>query len=263
MIYTHNLEIVAFQIGKISIHWYGLMYLLAFLGIFFTLNIRRQRLNFASARLFDIVIWSFIGAIIGGRIGYMFFYQFMLFLKNPLILFYIWKGGMSFHGGLLGVVVAIYIFSRVEKLHFLDIIDFGAPAIPLGLAFGRFGNFINGELWGRPTTAGDWGIIFPLAGDVLPRHPSQLYEMFFEGIVLFIVLWLYSRKMRPRMSVSAMFILLYGLARFGVEFFREPDRHLGYLLGNFLTMGQMLTLPMIFLGFILLFLSHRKYVLKQ
>ena len=257
MIYTHNLDPIAINLGAIKIHWYGIMYLLSFLAVVLILRLRISRTSWSFLRLFDIVLWCFLFGIIGARLGYMILYQLPSFLSNPLTLIYIWKGGMSFHGGLLGAIAGMAFFAFKEKMHLFEFADFVSPSIPIALAFGRLGNFINGELWGRATN-GSWGVVFLSAQDTLPRHPSQLYEMFFEGILLFIILWIYSKKPRPRMSVSALFLLLYGIARFCIEFFRQPDKHLGYILFDFLTMGQILTLPMIVLGAYLLYLSYKK-----
>jgi phosphatidylglycerol:prolipoprotein diacylglycerol transferase len=179
--------------------------------------------------------------------GYVLFYHFDLFLDNPLWLFYVWEGGMSFHGGLLGVVAVLLWFARKEQKSLLEIGDFVAPLVPLGLAAGRVGNFIGGELWGRATDQ-SWGVIFPRAQDVLARHPSQLYEAFLEGVVLFAVVWFYSAKPRAAGAVSGLFLTGYGLARISVEFFREPDAHLGFISFNIFTLGQLLSLPMVIIG---------------
>lgn len=186
--------------------------------------------------------------ILDGRLGYMLFYQFSTFIHNPMTLFQIWQGGMSFHGGLLGVAIASLIYSRLQNRNWFDVLDFLAPLVPVGLAAGRIGNFINGELWGRETTV-PWGMVFPNGGP-MPRHPSQLYEFFLEGVLLFIILWIYSAKSRPRFAVAALFLFFYGLFRFCVEFFREPDVPIGFIAEGWLTEGQLLSFPMILIGLI-------------
>jgi phosphatidylglycerol:prolipoprotein diacylglycerol transferase len=267
-----------YPIGPIGIHWYGIMYLLGFGGAWWLGQRRRAsgRLPVTHDQFSDLCFYMMIGVIVGGRIGYMLFYNTGEFLANPLILFRIWEGGMSFHGGLLGVLGAGWIWTRRHAVNFFDAIDFVAPLVPIGLGLGRLGNFINGELWGRVTDA-SWGMIFPTGVDNPPkasldelrtlaatgqldayaRHPSQLYEFALEGVVLFAVLWFYSRKPRPRYAVSGLFALLYGLFRFAVEFVRVPDVQLGYLAFDWLTMGQILSLPLIAIGLFLLVLSRR------
>jgi phosphatidylglycerol:prolipoprotein diacylglycerol transferase len=262
-----------------GIHWYGLMYLLAFLGAWWlgTRRIRAGRLPGINEEAFgDLLFYGMLGVVLGGRIGYVLFYVFDDFLANPLMLLRINEGGMSFHGGLLGVMLAAAWWTRKHRRHFFDVMDFVAPLIPLGLGFGRMGNYIGGELWGKPT-GGDWGVVFrdalpvelavqPVeqlrqlhasgALDAYARHPSQLYQAFLEGVVMMAALWLYSRKPRPRYAVSGLFALLYGSFRFLVEFVREPDAHLGYLAFGWLTMGQLLSLPLVLLGLFLLWKSH-------
>jgi len=197
-----------------------------------------------------------MGVIVGGRVGYMLFYQPGMLIDSPLSLFAIWDGGMSFHGGLLGVLVAMALFARSRALAFFTVTDFIAPLVPIGLFFGRIGNFINAELWGSPTTL-PWGMVFP-GGGPEPRHPSMLYEALLEGLVLFLLLWLFSMKPRPRMTVSGLFLAGYGVFRFGVEFVREPDAHIGYLAGGWLTMGHLLSAPMILAGIALLGWGYRR-----
>jgi len=184
--------------------------------------------------------------LLGGRIGYILFYNFFDFIHNPLVLFKVWEGGMSFHGGFLGVVVALWLLSKKTGMNLIDIGDFVAPLVPLGLAAGRMGNFINGELWGRVTDV-PWAFVFPHV-DQLPRHPSQLYEFLLEGVAMFLILWIYSAKPRSRFSVSALFLISYGVFRLLIEFFRLPDAQYGYLAFGWLTMGQLLSLPMIIVG---------------
>jgi phosphatidylglycerol:prolipoprotein diacylglycerol transferase len=206
----------------------------------------------------DLVFYVAMGVIFGGRIGYVLFYEFARFLNDPLWAFRVWEGGMSFHGGLLGVLVAMVVFARQYRKNWFDIMDFVAPLVPPGLFFGRIGNFIGGELWGRPVSNPDYplAMIFPHV-DMIPRHPSQLYEAALEGVVLFSLLWWYSSKPRPRMAVSALFLVGYGLARFTVEFFRQPDADKGFILFDWMTMGQILSSPMILGGLLLLLLAYR------
>ena len=251
---------VAFSLGPIQVHWYGLMYLLGFffVAVLGEYRRRRGRLPVSRDALSDLFFYGMMGVIVGGRVWYMLFYVDIHWIwTDPLALLKVWDGGMSFHGGLLGVLAAGWWWSRRHALHFFDTIDFVAPLVPIGLGLGRLGNFINGELWGKP---GDvpWAMIFPNAPDRLPRHPSQLYEMLLEGVVMFLVLWLVSIKPRPRYLVSGLFALLYGCFRFGVEFVRVPDPQLGYLFGTqWVTMGQMQSLPLIAIGLVLIVLSRR------
>lgn len=239
---------IAFKIGPIKVHWYGLMYLVGFAAawILATYRARQPDSSWTTEQVTDLIFYCALGVILGGRLGYMLFYDFPNFIHNPLILFKVWDGGMSFHGGLLGVFFALWLYSKKLKRSLWDLTDFIVPFAPLGLAAGRLGNFINGELWGRVTTV-PWGMIFPHAGP-LPRHPSQLYEFFLEGIVLFIILWGFSSKPRPRFAVSAMFLFCYGSFRFFCEFFRQPDPQLGFIAWGWLTMGQLLSTPMIIAG---------------
>ena len=248
MIWTHAIDPIAISVGPLQVHWYGLMYLVAFASAYTlgTYHARRSML-WSEQSLSDLIFYGALGVILGGRMGYVLFYHFDLFLDNPLWLFYVWEGGMSFHGGLLGVVAVLFWFARKEQKTLLEIGDFVAPLVPLGLAAGRVGNFIGGELWGRATDQ-SWGVIFPRAQDALARHPSQLYEAFLEGVVLFAVVWFYSAKPRAVGAVSGLFLTGYGLARISVEFFREPDAHLGFISFNIFTLGQLLSLPMVLIG---------------
>jgi len=248
MLHHPEFNPIALHIGPLSIHWYGLMYLLAF-ALVWLLGRRRIRqglMPLTPRHLEDLLFYGVLGVIVGGRVGYALFYKLGDFLARPWELFYLWQGGMSFHGGLIGVLAALWLFTRKTNQAFLTVSDSLAPLIPLGLAAGRLGNFINGELWGRPTNL-PWAMVFPQAGDGIARHPSQLYEMGLEGFALFIMLWWFSRRPRPLGQVSALFLIGYGVLRFLVEYTREPDRFLGVLSGG-MTMGQWLSLPMILIG---------------
>jgi phosphatidylglycerol:prolipoprotein diacylglycerol transferase len=260
MLHYPDINPIALQIGFIKVRWYGLMYLIGLLAGWFLLlrrSKKRPDLNWTNEQISDVIFYGALGIVLGGRIGYMLFYDLPSFLHDPLIIFKTWDGGMAFHGGLLGVMFAMWLFSRKTKKHFIDIMDFIAPVVPIGLAAGRIGNFINGELWGKVTNV-PWAMIFPTGGP-WPRHPSQLYEFLLEGVALFILLWWFSSKPRPRYAVSGLFLLGYGVARFTCEFFRVPDVQLGYLAFNWLTMGQLLSLPMILGGlFILGFVVPRQ-----
>jgi len=243
---------IALQIGFIKVRWYGLMYLVGLLGGWglLALRARDKSRGWTQNQLSDLIFYAALGVVIGGRVGYMVFYDFPSLMQNPLSLFKIWQGGMSFHGGFLGVLISMALFSRKYQKHFIDVMDFISPVVPIGLGAGRLGNFINGELWGRVTDV-PWAMVYPNAGP-LPRHPSELYEFLLEGVVLFVVLWFYSATKPPRMAVSAVFLLGYGSFRFFCEFFRQPDAQLNFIAFGWLTMGQLLSLPMILLGFILL-----------
>ena len=235
------------------------MYLLGFLAGWALGRYRASRPNsgWTAAQVDDLVFYIALGVILGGRIGYILFYSFGNFLRDPLALFRVWEGGMSFHGGFLGVLLAMVLFARKHYKGFWPTMDFVAPLIPPGLFFGRIGNFINGELWGRVTDL-PWGMVFRQTGDGLPRHPSQLYQTALEGVALFLIVWLFSAKPRPAMAVSGVFALSYGVFRFLVEFVRQPDPQLGYLAFGWLTMGQILSLPLIAVGIVLLTLAYRR-----
>lgn len=249
---------VALHIGPVAIHWYGLMYLVGFSLVWLLgkWRIKRGLTALTIRDLEDLIFYCVLGVIVGGRLGYALFYKPADYLSNPIELLYVWQGGMSFHGGLLGVLLVLFLFARKKKMPFLAVGDFLAPLIPLGLAAGRLGNYINGELWGRATHM-PWGMVFPQSGDGLPRHPSQLYELALEGLLLFVVLWWFARKPRPLGQVSALFLIGYGLLRFAVEYTREPDAFLGLLAGG-LSMGQLLSLPMIAAGAVIFLWSARK-----
>jgi phosphatidylglycerol:prolipoprotein diacylglycerol transferase len=250
---------VAVAIGPVAIHWYGLMYLVGFAAAWWLMR-RRARLRRDLAWRFDdiddLLFWGAVGVIVGGRLGYVVFYNIAGWIEDPLMVFRIWEGGMAFHGGLIGVIVALTWFARRRGKAAWDVLDFVAPVVPIGLGAGRIGNFINGELWGRVTDV-PWGMVFPGAGPE-PRHPSQLYEFALEGVLLFAVLWWFSARPRPRMAVSGMFLVLYGVLRFAVELVRMPDRYFGLLLGDWLTMGQLLCVPMVIVGALMLYWAYRR-----
>ena len=247
---------IAFQIGPLAVRWYGLMYLLAFTLVLVLgrWRIARGLTKLTARDLDDLLFFGMLGTIVGGRLGYVVFYKASHYLQHPLDLFKVWEGGMSFHGGLIGVIVAMAIFARRRGFGFWTVADFVAPLVPTGLAAGRMGNFINGELWGRPTDV-PWAMVFP-QHDALPRHPSQLYVVAGEGVLLFLLVWWFARRPRPEGAVSGVFLIGYGLARFCVEFTREPDDFLGLLAGG-LSMGQWLSLPMIAFGIGILIWSRR------
>ena len=248
---------IAVHIGSFGIHWYGLMYLLGFLA-FLALGkyqIKHKTwFSWNTQMLDDALFYGALGVILGGRIGYILFYQLGSFMQHPLDIFKIWQGGMSFHGGFLGVLIAMYFFNKKYHQPWLKIMDFIAPLVPIGLGAGRMGNFINGELWGRATNS-NFGMIFPQV-DKITRHPSQLYEFALEGIVLFFILWWFSHKERSIGAVSALFLISYGSFRFLVEFTRQPDEHLGLLQLSF-SMGQWLSLPMILIGVWMWLAAHK------
>jgi phosphatidylglycerol:prolipoprotein diacylglycerol transferase len=289
MLIHPNFDPIALHLGPLAVRWYGLMYLLAFIQCI-VIGRLRLRLPYVAAQgwttkdIDDILFYGVLGTILGGRLGYVVFYKSNFYLANPLDIFKVWEGGMSFHGGMIGVTIAMVVFAWQRKRTWLQVTDFVAPLVPLGLAAGRFGNFINGELWGRVTNPNaPWAMLFQNASpddaiwlrthpqqaaqwnlneiferyQMLPRHPSQLYEIALEGFALFIVMWLMSRKQRPVGAISAVFLIGYGIARFTVEFAREPDDYLGLLAMN-LSMGQWLSLPMIIGGIGLLIWSYRR-----
>ena len=256
MIY-HNIDPVALALGPIKIHWYGLMYVFA-LGAGWWLSVQRAKWLGGSIKpeyIEDLVFYCALGIVIGGRLGYVFFYGFDTFLKDPLWLFKVWQGGMAFHGGLVGVMVAMYFYARKTGVSTYDWWDFVAPVFPLGLAFGRIGNFIGAELYGRASDA-PWAMVFPTDPLQIARHPSQLYQAGLEGFALFFVMMWFAAKPRPRFAVAGVFGLGYGVARFIVEFYRQPDSHIGFDMFGWVSRGQMLSLPMIAVGLLMLYLAY-------
>jgi phosphatidylglycerol:prolipoprotein diacylglycerol transferase len=250
MLHYPHFDPVAFHLGPVAVHWYGLMYLLG-LGLAWCFARYRMKTQAwfplkTTEALSDLIFYAALGVIIGGRLGYMLFYVLPDFLHQPWIIFELWDGGMSFHGGLIGVIISLFVFAKQQHIPYFTLMDSVAPLAPIGLGLGRLGNFINGELWGRVTSS-PIGMIFPTGG-ALPRYPSQLFELSLEGIVLFIFLWIASLKQRRSGLISAWFLIGYACARFFVEFFREPDPQLGYLAFGWLTMGQVLCLPMLAAG---------------
>jgi phosphatidylglycerol---prolipoprotein diacylglyceryl transferase len=254
MIPYPDIDPVAIQLGPLAIRWYGLMYILAF-GTAWFLGRRRAReagSGWTPQQVDDLIFYGALGVIVGGRLGSILFYNFDAWTRDPVMLLRVWEGGMSFHGGLIGVMLAVWIYGRRQGREFFAITDFISPLAPLGLAFGRIGNFINGELWGKPTDV-PWAMIV----NGVPRHASQLYQAALEGVTLFLILWFFSARRPPRMAVTGMFALGYGVFRFLVEFVRMPDAHIGYLAFGWLTMGQLLSLPLVVLGAVLLWLAYR------
>ncbi|WP_440996164.1 prolipoprotein diacylglyceryl transferase [Arhodomonas sp. SL1] len=252
MLQYPDIDPVAVELGPLAIHWYGLMYVIGFVAAWY-LGRLRGRQDWRPVRpqqMDDLIVYAAIGVVVGGRLGYMLFYGSEQLASDPLALFRLWEGGMAFHGGLVGVLITMWLFARRIGQGFLPVMEFIAPLVPIGLGAGRLGNFINGELWGAPTDL-PWGMVYPPLGPE-PRHPSQLYEFALEGVALFVVLWWFSRRPRPTGAVGGVFLLGYGLARFAVEFVRLPDAHIGYLAWGWLTMGQLLSAPMIVAGVALL-----------
>ena len=254
----HQIDPVALSLFGFDIYWYSLMYLVAF-GLFWWLGSIRAKQPGAPlkpADVSDLLFWGVIAVIAGGRLGYVLFYVPAEFLANPLMVLNIRDGGMSFHGGLLGVITMMWFYGRHLGIGFFRLADFVAPLVPTGLAAGRIGNFIGGELWGRPTDV-SWGMVFPAAGDELARHPSQLYQAGLEGLALFALLWWYSSRTRPVGAVSGFFLIGYGVFRFIAETFREPDAHLGFVAFDWLTQGQLLSVPMVVAGVVLWLMARR------
>lgn len=264
MINYPNIDPIIFNAGPLSVRWYGVMYLIG-IGIGWALGSYRIKqgynklIKLTQEDFNDLILYIAFGLLIGGRVGFMLFYQTYTLWTSPWELVMLWRGGMAFHGGLIGAAMGIALFCKQKKYNFFMIADFMAPLAPPAFFFGRLGNFINGELWGRVTDV-PWAMIFPHAGP-FPRHPSQLYEAFLEGCVLFVILWLFTsnkNKQPPKMATTGLFILCYGIFRTFVEFYRVPDGNLGYLLLNWITMGQLLSFPMILIGLVLLFIAYKK-----
>ncbi len=255
-----EIDPVAFSLGPVSVHWYGIAYLLSFVLVW-RLALRQSKRPWSpvtAAQVEDLIFYGAMGVILGGRGGYVLLYQFPRFLEEPLWLLRVWEGGMSFHGGLLGVIVALWIFAKKRQISMLQLGDFVAPLAPVGLFFGRLGNFIGQELWGR-ATQGWWAMVFPRDPSGLPRHPSQLYEALLEGLAIFLILNWVARKSRPAGVLSGLFLLLYGSFRFIVEFVREPDSYLLQSLAfGWMTRGQVLCLPMIAIGLVMVYIAVKK-----
>jgi phosphatidylglycerol:prolipoprotein diacylglycerol transferase len=246
---------IAISLGPIKVHWYGLMYLIGFAGAWWLGRLRAARpgSTWKPTDVDDFMFFGMLGVILGGRIGYVLFYGLGYWADDLWYPFKIWEGGMSFHGGLLGVLIGFAVFAARRKRRVADVFDFAAPLPGIGFLAGRVGNFINGELWGKETTV-PWG--FQVNGEV--RHATQLYEAFLEGVVLFIILWWFTAKPRPRLAPSGLFLIVYGVARLIVEFWRVPDQHISYLAGGWLTMGMVLTLPMVLIGIALLIMAYKR-----
>ena len=253
-----EIDPVALQLGSFKIHWYGIMYLLAFAAAWglAALRARKPYAVITRKQIDDLIFYGAIGVVIGGRLGYVFFYNFDKFLADPLWLLRVWEGGMSFHGGLLGVGAVMVWYARRIGQPVTAVFDFVAPIVPIGLGLGRLGNFIGQELWGRATD-GPWGMVFPRDPEALARHPSQLYQFVLEGIVLFVIVFWFSRKPRPNLSVTGVFLISYGLFRFIAEFTREPDAHIGFDMAGWLTRGQLLSVPMIIAGIVMVIWAYR------
>jgi phosphatidylglycerol---prolipoprotein diacylglyceryl transferase len=250
--FVDNLNPVLVHLGPLEVRWYGVMYAISFIaGEFLLFYLAPKRgVPLDSEGVTELVIYLIVGVFVGGRLGYVLFYNLPYYLRHPAQIVAVWDGGMSFHGGLIGVIAATLLFGWKTGISFWDLAELIVPIAPLGLFLGRIGNFINGELWGRPSDV-PWAVIFPRAplvhGMMVPRHPSQLYEAFLEGLVLFAILWTMAQKRRPRGLIFGTFLTLYGWFRFLVEFFRQPDQQLGFI-GGVITMGQLLSLPMILIG---------------
>jgi phosphatidylglycerol:prolipoprotein diacylglycerol transferase len=253
-VYPHP-DPVAVSLGPLQVRWYGLMYLVGFLAAWWLARRRAARPDstWTPVEVDDLIFYSAVGTILGGRFGWMLFYGTERILEDPLSVLRIWEGGMSFHGGLIGVLVALALFASRRGKRIADVFDFGAPLPAIGFGAGRIGNFINGELWGKPTDV-PWAVVV----DGVPLHASQLYEACLEGLALFVILWWFTSKPRPRLAPSGLFLLCYGLFRFVVEFVRVPDANRGYLLFDWVTMGQLLSLPMILAGLWMLARAYRR-----
>lgn len=245
-------------LGPLAIHWYGVMYALAFFIGYYVIQAigEKKQMGLSSKLLGDLVSDIMLGVIVGGRLGYVLFYGFSYYLTRPMEIFAIWQGGMSFHGGAIGTAICCYLFCRKNKIGFLQLADIVIPAVPIGLGLGRLGNFINAELWGRPSGM-PWAMVFPTDPMQLPRHPSQLYELGLEGIALFLILWFFTRRPHPNGAAFGLFLACYGCFRFFIEFFRNPDAQLGFVLGH-LSMGQLLSVPMVLIGIGIMVWGYQK-----
>ena len=250
-----EIDPIIFSIGFLKIRWYGLMYLLGFVVAIMLAKARTKKSwsPIKRSEVDDLIFYCMLGVILGGRLGYVIFYGWQQLISDPFYIFRIMEGGMSFHGGLIGVIVSLWLYGRKINKDMITMMDFVAPIVPLGLGFGRIGNFINGELWGKPTNVA-WS--FKVNGVSL--HATQLYEAFLEGLVLFLILWIFTEKKRPKMQSSALFLIGYGVFRFFIEFYRIPDAHLNYLAFGWVTMGQILTAPMIIIGMTMFILANNK-----
>jgi phosphatidylglycerol---prolipoprotein diacylglyceryl transferase len=259
-----QIDPVALALGPLKIHWYGLMYLVGIGGAWWLASRRVNAFepSWNKEKLSDLVFWVAMGVILGGRLGYVLFYDLAAYIAEPAKMLRIWEGGMSFHGGLIGVMLATWWFGLRNNKSFFQLMDFIAPLVPIGLGAGRIGNFINAELWGKATDL-PWAMVFPTDPEQLARHPSQLYQFALEGVALFTILWFYSRKPRPTMAVSGMFAACYGVFRFIVEFVRVPDAQLGYLAGGWLTMGQVLCVPMVLGGLGLIAYAYKRQAAQE
>jgi phosphatidylglycerol:prolipoprotein diacylglycerol transferase len=258
-----NISPVFLELGPLQFRWYGLMYLIGLAGAYFMITRRVESggLSMTRDQVYDMVVWAALGVFIGGRLGYTLFYNFSYYyIQHPAKILAVWEGGMSFHGGLIGVIVALIWFSKRQGIPVYQVADLAAAATPIGLGFGRLGNFINGELYGR-TTDVDWCMVFPTGGPAC-RHPSQLYEAGLEGVFLFVLLWVIAKTLPPPGTLFWSFISGYGFCRMIVEFFREPDAHLGFILGSF-SIGQLFSLPMIIVGIFMLILGYQRRSLTQ
>ncbi len=259
MIVLPEIDPVALALGPLKIRWYALTYLFGFATVWWLGSMRAARpgSGWTRQQLADLITNGMLGVILGGRIGYILFYDLDAYIAEPLRMLKLWEGGMSFHGGMVGVIIAMAVYARSIGKSFMDVADFVAPLTPIGLGAGRIGNFINGELWGR-TTDVPWAMVFPHDPSQLPRHPSQLYQFVLEGIVLFVLLWWYSSKPRPRFAVGGMFMLGYGAQRILVEFFRQPDAQLNFVMFEWMTRGQQLSIVMVLIGIAILWWAYRK-----
>ncbi|MGJ8525413.1 Phosphatidylglycerol--prolipoprotein diacylglyceryl transferase [Halomonadaceae bacterium LMG 33818] len=258
MLHYPHFDPVLVRIGPLAVHWYGIMYMIGFVGAWFLARHRAYRIGLSRDDVGDMIFYGALGVVLGGRIGYVLFYGESFFDRNPLWVFKVWDGGMSFHGGLIGVLVAAYVFARRHKLQWVRLLDFIAPIVPIGLGAGRIGNFINQELPGRISHL-PWAIDYPKYGPE-PRHPSAIYQFLTEGVLLFTILWIVSLKPRKRGLISGLFMLLYGCFRFFTEFFREPDPQLGFVAFGWMTMGQVLCIPMIIIGAAIIAWSRKQPV---